>query len=194
MSTATQIKWRSDVATARSEAEKAGNMVLVEVFSPTCVSCKNMEERTWTDQGVGEQFETNFVPVQIDVLKHPEAMKPPLIAFWTPTLIAMCPDGNIHRKWMGFLPPREFLGELALARVQYAMARQDFEDAHQAAHEAVQITEGDELRNSEAHYWHAVSAYKKSGNQDLLIEGWKELLREHPSSEWAKKIDFAAAL
>ncbi len=194
MLTATQIQWRHDVAAARSEANKAGNMVLIEVFSPKCISCKNMEERTWTDESIQNQLETNFVPVQIDVLQHEEAMKPPLLAIWTPTLIAMCPDGNIHRKWTGFLPPREFLGELALARVQYAMARQAFEEAHEAAHQAVQITEGDDLRNSEAHYWHAVSAYKKSDNQDLLIQGWKQLLQEHPNSEWAKKIDFVAEM
>lgn len=194
MTTTTPIQWRHEVEGARREAASANNMVLIEVFSPKCVSCHNMEERTWTDADVAQQLETNFVPVQIDVLQHEEAMKPPLLAFWTPTLIAMCPDGNIHRKWMGFLPPREFLGELALARIAYAMARQDFAEAHQLAHEAVDFTEGDSLRNSEAHYWHAVSAYKKSGDQNLLINGWKQLLEEHPDSEWAKRIDFAASL
>lgn len=194
MSTATQIQWRHDVAAARSEAKKAHNMVLIEVFSPKCISCQNMEERTWSDESVQEQLETNFVPVQIDVLQQEDAMKPPLLAFWTPTVIAMCPDGNIHRKWMGFLPPRQFLGELALARVDYAMARQDFAEAHEAAHHAVEITEGDPLRNSEAHYFHAVAAYKKTGDQNLLIQGWKKLLAQHPDSEWAQKVDFAASL
>ncbi len=194
MSTTTEINWRHDVAAARAEADKAGNMVLIEIFSPKCVSCKNMEERTWSDATVQAQFETDFIPVQIDVLQHEDAMKPPLLAFWTPTLIAMCPDGNIHRKWMGFLPPRQFLGELALAKVQYAMARQAFDEAREAAAHAVEITEGDPLRNSEAHYFHAVASYKATENQDLLIAGWKKLLAEHPDSEWAHRVDFAASL
>lgn len=199
MSTATQIQWRHEVVSARAEGamkekQDAGVMLLIEVYSPTCISCKNMEERTWSDEAVQTELEAHFVPVQINVLEHPEAMKKPLFGFWTPTLVAMCPDGDIHRTWTGFLPPKQFLGELALSKVQYAMARQEFAEAHQLAHEAVQLTEGDALRNSEAHYWHAVSAYKKSGNQDLLIEGWKNLLAEHPDSEWALRCDFAAAL
>ncbi|RYG66497.1 DUF255 domain-containing protein, partial [bacterium] len=93
MSTATQIEWRHDVAAARSEAEAAKNMVLIEVYSPKCWGCQNMEERTWSDEGVQNTLSTQFVPVQINILEHEEAAKPPLLAFWTPTLIAMCPDG-----------------------------------------------------------------------------------------------------
>jgi hypothetical protein len=194
MSTSTQINWRHDVASARSEAEKAKNLVLIEVYSPKCVSCQNMEERTWSDQGVQNTIEAQFIPVQINILEHPEAAKPPLLAIWTPTLIAMCPDGNIHRKWTGFLPPQQLEGELALARVNYAMARQAYDEAHIAAQEAVEITEGDLPRHSEALYWQAVAAYKASDNQDLLIAGWKDLLARFPESDWARKVDFAASL
>jgi len=194
--TATQIQWRHDIMGARAEAGRmdANAQVLIEVFSPTCVSCKNMEERTWSDDGVQQILETQFVPVQINVLEHAEAMKPPLLAWWTPTLIAMCPDGNLHRKWMGFLPPHKFLGEVALSRVNYAFARQDFDEAHRLAQEATQWTMGDPLRHSEALYWQAVAAYKASNNQDLLIAGWKDLLARFPDSEWAGKVDFAAGL
>lgn len=194
--TTTQIQWRSDVATAREEAQASNGqkMVLIEVFSPTCISCKNMEERTWSDEQVQQIVETETVPVQINVLEHEDAMKPPLLAYWTPTIIAMCKDGNIHRRWMGFLPPHEFLGELALSRVAYAMARQDFDEAHRLAQEATQWTMNDSVRHSESLYWQAVAAYKASDNQDLLIAGWKDLLARFPDSEWAKRVDFAASL
>ncbi len=194
--TATEIQWRHDVQSAREEASRGEGhkMVLIECFSPTCLGCKNMEERTWTDDSVAQILETEFVPVQLNVLEDDTLGKPPLLAWWTPTLIAMCPDGNIHRKWMGFLPPHEFLGEVALARVAYAMARQDFDEAHRLAQEATQWTQNDELRHSESLYWQAVTAYKASHNQDLLISGWKDLIARFPNSEWAKRVDFAAAL
>lgn len=191
-----KIQWRHDVDAAREEANQAEGhkMVLIEAFSPKCFSCQNMEERTWSDDTVAQILETEFVPVQLNVLEDESVAKPPLLAFWTPTLIAMCPDGNIHRKWMGFLPPKEFLGEVALSRVAYAMARQDYDEAHRLAQEATQWTEGDELRHSESLYWQAVAAYKASENQDLLVAGWKDLLTRFPNSEWAKKVDFAASL
>ncbi|BCM91033.1 hypothetical protein IAD21_02897 [Abditibacteriota bacterium] len=196
MTTTEKIQWCHDVEAARQEANEAEGhkMVLIEAFSPKCISCKNMEERTWSDDKVAQILETEFIPVQLNVLEDESTAKPPLLAFWTPTLIAMCPDGNIHRKWMGFLPPKEFLGEVALARVAYAMARQSFDEAHRLAQEATQWTEGDELRHSESLYWQAVSAYKASENQDLLIAGWKDLLARFPNSEWAKKVDFANSL
>ncbi len=196
MTTTEKIQWRHDIDAARKEANEAQGhqMVLIEAFSPKCISCKNMEERTWSDDTVAQILETQFVPVQLNVLEDESTAKPPLLAFWTPTLIAMCPDGNIHRKWMGFLPPKEFLGELALGRVAYALARQDFDEAHRLAQEATQWTEGDELRHSESLYWQAVAAYKATENQDLLIAGWKDLLARFPHSEWAKKVDFAASL
>ena len=194
--TTTEIQWRHDVSAAREEAQASNGqkMVLIEVFSPTCISCKNMEERTWSDETVQQILETETVPVQINVLEHEDAMKPPLLAYWTPTIIAMCKDGNIHRRWMGFLPPHEFLGELALSRVAYAMARQDFDEAHRLSQEATQWTTNDSVRHSESLYWQAVAAYKASGNQDLLIAGWKDLLARFPDSEWAKRVDFAASL
>ncbi len=196
MTATTQIQWRHDIMGARAEAQASDGkkMVLIECFSPTCISCKNMEERTWSDDMVQQILETETVPVQLNVLEDPSTGKPPLLAYWTPTIIAMCKDGNIHRRWMGFLPPHEFLGELALSRVAYALARQDYGEAHRLAQEATQWTENDEVRHSEALYWQAVSAYKASDNQELLIAGWKDLLSRFPHSEWAKRVDFAASL
>lgn len=188
-----KIEWRTDVESAREEAQEQNKMVLVELLSPKCMGCQNMEKRTFSDDNVAQTIEEQFVPVHYDVLSNPDMMKP-FMSFWTPAVIAQCPDGNTHRKWLGFLPPKQFLGELALARVNYAIARQSFDEAHRLAQDAVQITSGDELRHSEALYWQAVAAYKASDNQELLIAGWKDLLERFPNSEWATKVDFAANL
>ncbi len=188
-----KIQWRADVETAREEAQTQNKMVLVELFSPKCIGCQNMEERTFSSDNVAQTLEEQFVPVHYDVLTNPEMMKP-FMAIWTPTVVAQCPDGNTHRKWVGFLPPHQFLGELALARVNYALARQSYDEAHKLAQAAVETTTGDELRHSEALYWQAVAAYKATENQDLLIAGWKDLLERFPNSEWAQKVDFAAEL
>jgi hypothetical protein len=193
--TTTQINWRPDASAARGN-ERDGWLpdgLDRSVFADV-PRVQNRGKRTWSDEGVQQILEAEFVPVQINALEHEEAMQQPLLAFWTPTLIALCLDGNIHRKWMGFLPPHEFLGEVALARVAYAMARQDFDEAHRLAQEATQWTQGDTLRHSESLYWQAVAAYKASENQDLLIAGWKDLLGRFPDSEWAKRVDFAASL
>ena len=195
MTTQTQelIAWRTDVKEAQKEAAASGKMVFIELFSPKCISCQNMEERTFSDPQVADYLQNAFVPVHFDVLANPDALQENH-AGWTPTLTMQCPDGDDHRRAIGFLTPQKFIGELALSRVQYHLAAQKYDEAHKLAQEAVELTQGDELRHVEALYWQGVCAYKASENQDLLIAAWKDILNRFPNSEWASRVDFAASL
>lgn len=195
MATATTelIAWETDIEAAQKEAQLSGKMVLVELFSPQCVSCKNMEERTFSDPKVADYIAQNFAPVHYDVLANEDAMKQNH-AGWTPTVTMQCPNGDDHRRFVGFLTPHKLIGELAISRVQYHLATQDFDGAHKLAQQAVELTQGDELRHVEALYWQGVAAYKASGDQGLLIAAWKDILARFPDSEWASRVDFAREL
>ena len=161
------IAWRPDLETAQDDAERHDQLVLIELFSPQCFGCQNLERRTFSDRHVQDVVAEQFAAVHYDVLNHPAYLQR-YAAVWTPTLIVQDVSGREHRRFTGFLPPVKFLGELALARIADAMYREDYNRAHVLAQDAVEATQGDELRHSEALYWQAVTAYKASGNADRL--------------------------
>jgi hypothetical protein len=105
---------------------------------------------------------------------------------WTPTVIVEDAEGREHRRRQGYLDPKRFVGELALARLKDAIDRRDFGTACERSRSVLKQTEGDTARRPESLYWYAVAAYRVSGDRDDLIEGWNGLLERFPRSEWAK--------
>jgi hypothetical protein len=97
--------------------------------------------------------------------------------------------GKVRRS-IGYLDPTRFLGEMALARLAWAIHRQRWPDAANRAREAAEITEGDPYRESEALYFTGVADYKLHKDPNRLLEAWNRLLDQHPQSEWAKKAGF----
>lgn len=187
------IAWRTNVEGARHEGFGSGRGVFIELFSPKCWGCQNMESRTFADHRVTDYLMDGFVPVHYDVLAQPGRMDE-FNAYWTPTLIFQDNHGHEIRRATGFLDPDRFMGEVALARVACALKAGEYSFAHRLAQDAVSDTTGDDLRHGEALYWQAVAAYKASGNQELLIQGWQELNRRLPDSEWAARCDFIREL
>jgi thioredoxin-related protein len=188
-----RISWRRSLEEAREAAEESHGLVFVELFSPTCLSCQNMEHRTFSDDRVIAYLGSHFEAVHFDVLHQPDYLTQ-FNAVWTPTLIFQSAYGGEFRRSVGFLNPDKFLAELALVRIQQAMSVEGYESAHVLAHEALKMAEGDEPRHAEALYWHAVTAYKASEDQNLLIAGWQDLRKRYPKSDWAARVDFVDEL
>jgi hypothetical protein len=105
---------------------------------------------------------------------------------WTPTVIVEDAEGREHRRRQGYLDPKRFVGELALARLKDAIDRRDFGTACERSRSALKQTEGDTARRPESLTRYAATAYRVSGDRDDLIEGWNGLLERFPRSEWAK--------
>ena len=144
---------------------------------------------TYPNPEVAEFIRSHFVPVQFNVVEQPDVMER-FHTPWTPTLIVMDGDGKEHRRSQGYLDPPRFLAEMALARLQAAIDRQQFDDADRLADEAKRLTAGDPVREPEALYWASVAAYKTSHEAGRLLEGWNGLLDRFPESDWAKKAEF----
>lgn len=184
------ITWRDSLEAARAESKQSGKPVLIELFSPECTGCMTMEKKTFSQPEVQSYIADNFIPVHFNILEDEDAMQR-FTASWTPTLIVQSDEGREQRRSTGYLPPQQFVGEMALALVQEALTSEEFETAHARAQDAVQRTDGDATRHPEASYWEAVTAYKASHDQDKLIAGWKQLLAEQLHSDWAKRVEFA---
>lgn len=141
---------------------------------------------TYPEPDVASYIGAHFVPVQFNVIEHPEA-KGQFHAPWTPTLIVEDAEGQEHRRSEGFLDARRFLGEMALARLKAALNRFDYGRALTLAEEARAQTQGDPAREPEAIYWSAVAAYRASDNVDRLLQTWDEVVSRFPESEWGKR-------
>ncbi|MBI4311871.1 MAG: thioredoxin family protein, partial [Chloroflexi bacterium] len=80
---------------------------------------------TYPDFSVQEYIKKRFVPVRFNVVAKPEVMDR-FNASWTPTIIVEDVRGREHRRSVGYLDPKRFLGELALAWLKDAVDRRDF--------------------------------------------------------------------
>lgn len=144
---------------------------------------------TYPDSEVQKEIQNHFIPVQFNVVERPEVMEQ-FNTPWTPTLIFEDAEGREHRRSQGYLDPKRLLGEAALARLNDAIDRRDFQTAVERVDAAKARTEGDSHREPEALYWAAVARYKAADNVDNLLAGWNDLLDRFPESEWAKKAGF----
>jgi hypothetical protein len=144
---------------------------------------------TYPSPEVQRYIEDNFIPVQYNVVEHTGAADQ-FNSAWTPTIIVQDPEGREYRRSLGYLDPRRFLGEVALARLHRSIHRQDLRDATERVRDALEHTRGDAAREPEVLYLGAVVAYKSTGKAEQLKEGWDRLFKEFPESDWAKKTEF----
>jgi hypothetical protein len=144
---------------------------------------------TYPDPEVEQYLEQHFIPVQFNVVEQPDVMEL-FNTPWTPTLIVLDSDGKEHRRSQGYLDPKRFLAEMAVARLKAAIDRQDFQQAQSLTADAQRLTRGDAEREPEALYWSSVAAYKATGEAGNLVQGWNRLLDDFPQSEWARKAEF----
>jgi hypothetical protein len=147
---------------------------------------------TYPNPEVEKFIQQHLLPVQFNVVEQPEVMER-FNSTWTPTLIVQDSDGREHRRSQGYLDPKRFLGEMALAWLKEAIDRGDFAAARDRVPEVLHRTKGDPEREPEARYWAAVAGYKASGDAQNLIQGWNKLIEEFPQSEWAKRAEFIKA-
>ena len=183
------VRWRDSLEEAREEARSEGKLVFIFLWHHNCGGSKMMDEATYPDGVVRMYIEEHFVPVRFNTIERPE-VEESFNSGWTPTIIVEDAEGREHRRSQGYLDPKRFIGEMALARVEDAMDRHDYEAVIELSKEALERTEGDQAREPEALYWSAVGAFEVSGDRDDLTGGWNRLLEEFPQSEWAEKASY----
>jgi hypothetical protein len=130
------------------------------------------------------------VPVQID--NSLDASKPLLTRFhhvWTPDLRILDQDGAELYRWNGFLPPAEFAGRL-LAGLAHARLRLRQFDRAETLYADVLRRFPTAFAAPEAQYFAGVNAYRKTGEAKGLLQGWHELEKRYPGSEWTEKQNF----
>ena len=137
-------------------------------------------------------MENHFIPLQVDFNKNKALVKRFGIK-WTPTIIILDADGDEHHRFIGFLQPEDFIGQITLGRGKAEFNLDNLEQAIQYFQEIlVRYPKTDAA--PEAQYWLGVAKYKASHDLKELKLGLEVLQRDYPQSEWTKKAQVYALI
>lgn len=114
-------------------------------------------------------------------------------AKWTPTLIILDEDGTEHHRFIGFLPPENFIAQIILGKGKVEFNLDQFEKAIQTFQEALVRYPKTEAA-PEAQYLLGVTRYKVSHDPKDLKLGLEHLQRDYPNSEWTQKAQVYALI
>ena len=189
---ATPIRWETSLTTAKAKAKKEKKLILMDFYNSLWIGCQQLAAVTYPDSNVCSSVEKNFIPLQVDFNKNKALVKRYGIK-WTPTIVILDSDGDEHHRFIGFLSPEDFIGQIILGRGKAEFNLDNFEQAIQCFQEIlVGYPKTDAAQ--EAQYLLAVSKYKASHDPKELKLGLEVLQRDYPNSEWTKKAQVYALI
>ncbi len=180
------IDWESSLEQAKEWAHKEGKSLLLDFSAaPMCGGCVAMENVTYPDARVAEFIAKHYIPVKINVRDRPD-IAAGYDVNWTPTMLIGDETGRAHFRVEGFLPPEDFVAQLALGLGRLELDRQRFPGAIHHFEAVSQRHRGSEAA-AQALYWLGVARTKQSKDPAQLREAWNTLTSECPHSDWAKR-------
>jgi hypothetical protein len=145
---------------------------------------------TYPDAQVAEFVSERFVALKFNVKERHLDFKEALgrgKVLWAPLLVFLDGRGTELRRYVGFLPPDEFLAELRLVLGQAEMVHANFEEALRWFESAAE----DYPRSSaapEALFWGAAAGYRLKGLAEV-VRRWDDLRARYPETTWARRAD-----
>lgn len=101
--TQTRVEWREWGADAFAEAEESEQPVLLSLSATWCAWCHKMDARTYSEPRIAAHVNDSFVPVRVDVDRHPRVRDRYNMGGF-PSTVFLAPDGRILTG-AGFLGP-----------------------------------------------------------------------------------------
>ena len=90
----TLVDWHEWGEEAFAVAERAGKPVLCSLTAPWCEWCAEMDERAYSDPKLAANITESFVPVRVDVDRHPRVRERYNMGGF-PTTVFLTPDGKV---------------------------------------------------------------------------------------------------
>src|ERR1051326_1719053 len=149
-----------------------------------------MDTVTYPDARVASFVDGNFNAIRTNIRDPQHAMRDLLRAVkppWAPTFVFLGARNVELRRYVGWLPPLEFIAELNFVLGVDDLLHRRFDEAKEHFRAACD----DSLRNGiapEALFWAGVAAYKTGGKPALRVV-WDELTARFPDSTWARRAD-----
>jgi thiol:disulfide interchange protein DsbD len=108
------VQWASYSPSAIEAAKVAGKPAIIDFFADWCAPCKRLDEETFTDPRVAEQFKS-FVAVKANLTREDDpqvsALRRQFDVHGVPVIVFLGPDGQERRELRlnDWVPPEEFL-------------------------------------------------------------------------------------
>jgi hypothetical protein len=144
-----------------------------------------MDTVTYPDERVASFVRQHFVPAKVMVREKPEVAAS-FDVIWTPNVVVADGAGKTTYRIEGYLPPEDFIAQLALGLGRYELEHQQFAKAAHHFEEVAKRHRGSDAA-AQALYWLGVAQYKHSKDHAQLRPSWDKLVKEYPNSEWAKR-------
>ena len=181
-----RIEWVSDADEGLDQAKGSQKLALFSfTAAPDCSGCTQLDDEVYAEEDVVRFVTECFVPIKIDIKKHPESFAQFSVE-WTPTVIIPDQNGRERHRLVGFLPTEDFLAQLQFGIAKVAFSGKKYEEARKGF-VAVGRLYPETSAAPESIYWAGVSAYRDTGKIAPLAQCASELKLKYPESDWAKK-------
>lgn len=180
-----QINWRKNIQEAMNEIADGSRHLFLFFYQPEELGSVKMLEEGFKNDSVIRVIERETAPVMINVDGSKDIVKKYRVE-WTPTFVITDEKGEELDRWVGYLPPEDFIPQLMLstALADFHLGRLD--DAISEFEQLIEQYPKSEFV-PEAEYFLGVSKFKKEGDMTVLADICATLSEKHPDSVWAKK-------
>ena len=119
----TRVEWREWGADPFAAADRAGKPVLLSLSAPWCAHCHEMDATTYTEPRIAANVNDGFVPVRVDVDRHPRVRERYNMGGF-PSTVFCTPEGDILTG-AGYLGVDGFRGILDKVRERWDAEGED---------------------------------------------------------------------
>ena len=187
------IRWfdNTSVPAAIDFACAEGKPLLVDFWSPTCSGCAKLFAVTYPHESVRRLLADSFVCIKYNTKRPNEWFKRLNGSFghhWHPNIVVLDARLTEARRFIGYLPPDDFVAQLEVGRALVELY-------NKRATNAREILDGVIDRYAHTHvapealYWAGVAAYRAGGGLPALTEVWERIPERYPDSEWVLRAD-----
>jgi thioredoxin-related protein len=182
-----KLNWMKDINEVLDVAKKTGKPALLFFHSEHCTGCTAMIEKTFPNKDVIEYVGHRFAPgaFEWDKPGSRDLVKKYGIE-WTPTFLVADPDGNEVYRFVGYLPPQDFIAQLTLGLGKYALRKEDYDQADKCFESVAKKYPKTEAA-PEGVYYCGVAEYQKTKDPKRLKAAYEFLTKNYADSDWAKK-------
>jgi thiol-disulfide isomerase/thioredoxin/YHS domain-containing protein len=111
LAAADEVRWQSDLDSARRLAAQNNRLILVHCWAPWCPPCRRLEQNVFQQPGVGPALEANFVLVKLNLDEHPE-MQQQFNIHTIPCDLILTPQGRVVDKVQSKQTAQEYVHQM----------------------------------------------------------------------------------
>jgi len=180
-----QIRWRTGIKEAMEEISGGTRLPLLFFHEAGEDGSRKLIEETLADDGVARLIEREFGPVDCDTGSDTELAERYRID-WTPTFVVTDEQGDELERWVGYLPPADFMAQAMLSKALADFHIGRYTETIGLLEELVEKYPHSELV-PEAEYYTGAASYRECGDMVKMSRASEDLSRKFPDSLWTKK-------